>query len=239
MRRQGTEQLMSEYSHSIVRKPWGYEYLMYESDRIGIWYLHIMQNRQTSLHCHPTKKTGYILLSGEAEVTFLNDSKRLNAVSKLMLREGLFHSTKALSEDGIHVIEVESPPDKTNLVRLDDEYGRKELPYEDGEAIVPMTDNCITFAPPLVDKPLSYIVHGTKLTIETIKDVSMLNSRQPEDIILVMDGGLISKTNEPIVSPGDVVTISTFNRLAETFAAPKGVTLMTVSMEDKGVNDGK
>lgn len=230
---------MSEYDGIVVNKPWGYEYLMYESDKIGLWYLHIKHGNQTSLHCHPSKKTGYILLTGEAEVVFLNDSKRLKAVSKLMLREGLFHSTKALSEDGIHVIEVESPPDKTNLVRLDDAYGRKEQPYEGDEAIVPMTEECITFAPPATGEPLSYMVHGTKLTIETFEDVSLLKKRPPEDIILIMDGGLVSKTNDPIVSPGDVVTISTFNRLAETFTAPVGVTLLTVTMGGGSVGDGR
>lgn len=230
---------MSEYDGIVVNKPWGYEYLMYESDKIGLWYLHIKQGKQTSLHCHPGKKTGYILLTGEAQVSFLNDSTHLKAVSKLMLREGLFHSTKALSEDGIHVIEVESPPDKTDLVRLDDVYGRKEQPYEGEEAIVPMTEGCISFAPPAVGVPLSYMVHGTKLTIETLDDVSLLKTRPPEDIILVMDGGLISKTNDPIVSPGDVVTISTFNRLAETFTAPTGVTLMTVTMGGGSVGEGQ
>lgn len=229
---------MSEYDGIVVNKPWGYEYLMYESDKIGLWYLHIKQDKQTSLHCHPGKKTGYILLTGEAQVSFLNDSTHLKAVSKLMLREGLFHSTKALSEDGIHVIEVESPPDKTNLVRLDDAYGRKEQPYEGEEAIVPMTENCITFAPPAAGEPLSYTVHGTKLTIETLDDVSSLKTRPSEDIILIMDGGLFSKTNDPIVSPGDVVTISTFNRLAETFTAPAKITLMTVTMGERSAGEG-
>lgn len=228
---------MSEYDGIVVNKPWGYEYLMYESDKIGLWYLHIKQGKQTSLHCHPGKKTGYILLAGEAQVSFLNDSTHLKAVSKLMIREGLFHSTKALSPDGIHVIEVESPPDKTNLVRLDDAYGRKEQPYEGGDAIVPMTEDCITFAPPENGEPLSYMVHGTRLTIETLSDVSILKTRPPGDIILVMDGGLVSKTDDPIVSSGDVVTISTFNRLAETFTAPAGITLMTVTMG--GINNGE
>lgn len=53
-----------------------------------------------------------------------------------------------------------------------------------------------------------------------------------------MDGGLISKTDDPIVSPGDVVTISTFNRLAETFTAPTGVTLMTVTMRGGSAGEG-
>ncbi|GFO68519.1 hypothetical protein GMLC_20980 [Geomonas limicola] len=219
---------MSDYENGIVTKPWGYEYLMYESSKIGIWYLHIAHGRQTSLHCHPDKKTGYILLSGEAEVSFLNDSTKLNGLSKLMLREGLFHSTRALSPEGIHVIEVESPPDKENLVRLDDPYGRKEQPYEGADCVVPMTEDCVTLSEPAAGRPASYRIHDTELTLEKIEEVALLKERDPAEIILVLDGGLVSKNNEPIVSPGDVVTIATFNRLAETFRAPEGVTLMTV-----------
>jgi len=225
------ELVMSNFTEKIVRKPWGYEYLMYENDKIGIWYLHIMHGCQTSLHCHPTKKTGYILLSGEAEVSFLNNSTNLKAVSKLMLREGLFHSTKALSPDGIYVIEVESPPDKTNLVRLEDEYGRKEQPYESSEAIIPMNDSCVIFQDPVYNQQLEYSIDGSKLILERFHDISSLRLRPADEIILVLDGGLYSKANDPIVSPGDVVTIATFNRLAETFAAPLGIALMTVRKE--------
>lgn len=225
---------MPDFENVIVNKPWGYEYLMYQSDKIGIWYLHIAKGRQTSLHCHPGKKTGYILLSGEAEVTFLNDSTHLEAVSKLMLREGLFHSTKALSQDGVYVIEVESPPDKTNLVRFDDAYGRKGQPYEGEEAIVPLTTDAITFLPPKIGHPASYEVHGSTLVVERVEDVALLRDRRPEEIILILDGGLVSTTDDPIVSPGDVVTIRTFNRLAETFAAPHGVALMSVRSEKAG-----
>jgi mannose-6-phosphate isomerase-like protein (cupin superfamily) len=219
---------MTDFKEKIVRKPWGYEYLMYENEKIGVWYLHIMQGRQTSLHCHPTKKTGYILLSGEARVSFLNDSIKLKAVSKLMLREGLFHSTQALSPEGIDVIEVESPPDKTSLVRLEDAYGRKSQPYEGLESTMPMTDSCIILKDPERGRMNSYRVGGLQLVLERFDDVSPLRERVADEIMLVLDGGLFSKDQDPIVSPGDVVTTSTFNRLAETFSASQGVALMSV-----------
>ena len=57
-----------DYTEVMVTKPWGYEYLMYQNEDIAIWSLHIDYGKQTSLHCHPRKKTGLILLSGEAEV---------------------------------------------------------------------------------------------------------------------------------------------------------------------------
>jgi len=222
---------MPEYEKGIVSKPWGYEYLMYRSDRIGVWFLHIAAGRKTSLHCHPTKKTGYVLLSGEAEVSFLNDTTRLKAISKLMIREGLFHSTKALSPEGVSVIEVESPPDKTNLVRLDDAYGRKEEPYEGPDSVVPMTAECIMLATPELDRPLIYQVAGVAMTVERRNDLAPLRMRPSGEVILVLDGGLVSKNNDPILSPGDVVTISTFSCLADTFTAPQGMSFVSFRRE--------
>jgi mannose-6-phosphate isomerase-like protein (cupin superfamily) len=233
MKIDGRESTMTNYEGMIVRKPWGYEYLMYQSDKIGLWYLHIEEGAQTSLHCHPGKKTGYILLFGEAQVSFLNDSTTIRAVSKLMLREGLFHSTKAISAGGVHVLEVESPPDKNNLVRLDDHYGRKEQPYEGSESTVPMTADCVTLASPVSGTSIAYTVQGVSLFVESFDDLAPLKTRPPGEIILVMDGGLVGGTGEYILAPGDVVSIATINRLSDTFPAPRGISLMTVRPEKK------
>ena len=54
------------YSDVIVKKPWGYEYLIFENDFVAIWMLQIIRKRRTSMHCHPNKKTGLVLLSGNA-----------------------------------------------------------------------------------------------------------------------------------------------------------------------------
>jgi mannose-6-phosphate isomerase-like protein (cupin superfamily) len=219
---------MPLYESIIVRKPWGYEYLMYQNSHIGLWCLHIDKNCKTSLHCHPGKKTGFILISGQTRVSFLNGSVEFKAPSKLMIRQGLFHSTTALSEGGAVVLEVESPPDKTNLVRLDDEYGRKEQPYEGSEAESPLLDHCVILEEPVSSTPRHYNLMGAELEVESMEDIGRLQQRSPEEIILLLDGGLVSKEKEPIVGPGDVVTVATFNLLAKTFTAPDGVALLIV-----------
>jgi len=63
---------------SIVKKPWGYEFISYENDTISIWFLSIYKSERTSFHCHPNKKTGLIVLNGEAELSFLSGSKNLS-----------------------------------------------------------------------------------------------------------------------------------------------------------------
>ena len=81
------------YESTIVKKPWGYEYLAYENEHVALWFLYIKHTHSTSLHCHPKKTTGLTLLDGQAEVSFFNHTNKLNPGNKVMIRKGLFHTT--------------------------------------------------------------------------------------------------------------------------------------------------
>lgn len=218
----------SDFEGVVVNKPWGYEYLMYQNGAVGLWYLSIRHGARTSLHCHPRKKTGFVLLDGEAVVQFLNDSMPLKPLGKLMIRPGLFHSTMALSPSGVALIEIENPCDKTNLVRLEDEYDRQEKPYEGAEALAPMHDACVRFEEPASGQPRRYQLHSCLFSVERIEDAAGLRERDLREIIVVLDGGLVSNSGEPVLSPGDVVSASTSARLAQTFAAPSGVSFLSI-----------
>ncbi len=220
---------MIDYRNILVRKPWGHEYLLYQNPYVGVWYLHIEHGNQTSFHCHPRKKTGLILLSGEAVVSFFGDSAPLKSVGKLNIREGLFHSTAALSPEGISVLEIESPPDKSNLVRLDDAYGREQLYQEALEELVPRDDRCLWLDLPENGLPSHYVLAGCTLTIQSFQDAEALRHRDLEETVVVLEGGLVSRTGEPILNPGDVVSAGTLDRLANSFSAPHGATLLMVS----------
>ena len=45
------------YRNLIVKKPWGYEYLLFENDYVAVWILHLKKGQATSVHCHPGKKS--------------------------------------------------------------------------------------------------------------------------------------------------------------------------------------
>ena len=51
-----------------------------------------------------------------------------------MIRPGLFHSIKSISKN-LTLLEFETPVDKNDLVRLYDNYGRKNTPYENKKNI--------------------------------------------------------------------------------------------------------
>jgi quercetin dioxygenase-like cupin family protein len=197
------------YSHRrvIVNKPWGYEYLMYENDEVAMWLLYIANGQQTSMHCHPTKTTGLVLLKGEAKLSFLADKKLICAPEKQMIRRGLFHSTKAVSDGGIFMLEIENPNDKNDLVRLADKYGRADSGYETSDHEIPKTDECIWLEEPEINEVHEYNVNGIKLTIERSNDIGSLNKKNDNDTIIFLKGGLgkyIDGRKHLATMPGDV-----------------------------------
>jgi len=119
-----------DFSKIVVNKPWGYEYLMYSNDDVAIWILHIKKDCLTSMHCHLNKKTILIVLSGEAICATLNQGFNLRKGDGLIIDKKVFHSTQAISEEGIIIMEIETPVKKTDLLRLIDYYGRETKEYE-------------------------------------------------------------------------------------------------------------
>jgi len=91
------------------------------------------------MHCHPRKKTGLLLLSGVATFHHQHGSIELQALDGVVIEKGTYHLTEAssnlpvdpISENGIWVMEIESPPLKTDLVRINDAYGRTGLPMKE------------------------------------------------------------------------------------------------------------
>ena len=130
------------------------------------------------------------------------------------------------------MIEIENPCVKENLVRLDDSYGRDEDTYEGGDAIIPMDETCVKLDHPQEDRPSDYSLAGCLLTVHKFKDNAGLKNRDPNEIIAFLKGGLMSLSGEYIVSPGDVLSPDTLDRLAEKFStAPEGAEVLVIRKE--------
>lgn len=186
---------------NIVRKPWGYEYVAFQNDSVALKVLHIKKGERTSLHCHPNKSTGLVVIEGTAILNFIADQCELSAPSKKMIRRGLFHQT--IAQTDLLMLEIESPVDKDDLVRLKDQYGRKELGYEDHSYEVPRAEDCVTFSAP--ESGINqYNVGAVKIAVGYAKNMSDF---QPDDIIMFLQGGvnkLIDGRLHFVIQPGDV-----------------------------------
>jgi len=124
------------YRSCVCIKPWGYEFLVYESERIGIWFLNIKRGHGTSLHTHFKKDTFVIVLSGTAKLVLIdNEVVALNTMSSVFVPKNKFHAFSSFSDE-VFLLEIEifdrttNFSDKNDLLRIDDQYNRKKTGYE-------------------------------------------------------------------------------------------------------------
>jgi mannose-6-phosphate isomerase-like protein (cupin superfamily) len=220
---------MNNYNTNIVKKPWGYEYLAYENDNVALWFLYIKHTHSTSLHCHPKKTTGLILLDGKAEVSFLNSSTILNPTNKVMIRKGLFHSTKATDERGAWVFEIETPVDKQDLVRFRDSYGREGKPYEDSTHEIPKAEDCLW----IEESSKTYSFANCLLEVKNINNIEELLDIEDNLNIMFLKGGLLADYDQKVAGPGDIVISSTIKQLTEVFTKISPNTLIMIFKKNK------
>lgn len=212
------------YESTIVAKPWGYEYLAYENEHVALWFLYIKHTHATSLHCHPKKTTGLVLLDGGADVSFFNNTNKLYPGGKIMIRKGLFHSTKATDEKGAFVFEIETPVDKKDLVRFRDSYGREGKPYEDSSHESPKAEDCLW----ITEDEKDYQFANCTLEVKRIIDVSDIFEIDSNYNVMFLRGGLQADYKQNVSSPGDVVVANVLHTLAEQFTEVDPETLIMI-----------
>jgi mannose-6-phosphate isomerase-like protein (cupin superfamily) len=207
---------MKSHKSVIVQKPWGYEYLAYQNQDVALWVLHIGKDERTSMHCHPTKSTGLVIVEGQANINFIADQCTLTAPAKKMIRRGLFHQTHAISDNGVIMFEVETPVDKDDLVRLRDAYGRTHTGYEGKQYELPKTEDCLWIEDPTTG-PEHYQIGTCSITVERVTDKNILETRADSDIIMFLQGGLVKTIDgrrHVATMPGDVGTVEVVKQVA-------------------------
>jgi mannose-6-phosphate isomerase-like protein (cupin superfamily) len=187
----------------ISKKPWGEEYLLYENKDVAIWHLTIKKGQETSFHSHPKKKTGLIVIGGAAQVDFLKDSRNILPGQKIMIRQGVFHRTKNLLSSDLELLEIETPVDKSDLIRLEDPYGRAGTPYS--------SDYCD-------ERPFRKLPSSYWLKMGDC-EVMMANFHHFDGDFLyaLVVGGLFSEEGLCVAGPGDVLDTKVFELLITKF----------------------
>ncbi|CAA0130402.1 Uncharacterised protein [Mycolicibacterium vanbaalenii] len=138
----------------MIVKPWGCEYRAYVDDFIDVWQLTINAGHATSMHAHPRKVTYLICLDGEGITHTLSGTTAVQPGSILQIGKGVFHSTESLGPGPLVLVEVETPRNKYDLVRLKDGYKRAGTGYEQ-----------ISEAMTLKPKKLKYMPNASMCTL--------------------------------------------------------------------------
>tara|TARA_B100000925_G_C21839365_1_gene400778 strand:+ start:80 stop:751 length:672 start_codon:yes stop_codon:yes gene_type:complete len=212
-----------------VIKPWGSEYKIYSNSVSSTKLLRINKDKSTSLHCHPIKKTGFVLIKGAVDVDLgFYNTKQLFPISRLMIRPGLFHCTKNLNKETATILEIETPINKDDLVRFKDNYGRENKPYEDKKSMVKLNANDPVFEEPKLNSVNEYSVDGVNIKINKTNNISQLLKLESNSIVAVLEGGFESKDNQLVLSPGDIVGHETIKKLAEVFKIQNYITYLTI-----------
>jgi hypothetical protein len=216
-----------DYTDIIVKKPWGLEYLCYRNSEVAIWFLNIEEGKETSMHCYPNKNTGFILLKGKTELSFLRNKVKLKALDKIHIFKSRFHSTKAVSKGGAFILEVETPEDKNDLVRFEDKYGRKGKKYEGARHHIKKNEDCI-WIEEVNNSSETIDVFANK--IKHIKPVKKeLMKGREEDLYIITKGGICTNKKQIIVWPGDVIDGNTLSRLLNEFYLAPNTTMISIT----------
>jgi mannose-6-phosphate isomerase-like protein (cupin superfamily) len=193
-----------DFSKVIVRKPWGHEYLAYREDGVSIWILRINREGSTSMHCHPNKRTDLAVLSGKVICSTLDKKVELSEGDLIILNKKVFHSTRAIS-DNVIVMEIEFPSIKTDLVRLNDSYGREKKGYENKkEMCFDLSEYQRVF---FKGNDQNRIIGNMNINIEEFKDANELKKyiqRNNNLLNIFLSGEINSDDNNP--SLGDSIT---------------------------------
>lgn len=201
-----------DYSKAVVKKPWGYEYLIYQNGLVSVWILYIKKGFETSMHCHPNKKTSLIVLSGEAICSTLKEKIRRKVGDGLLIPISTFHSTKSISSDGTFVMEIETSTNKRDLIRLKDKYGRAGKGYETADNISfnIQNYNYINLINPDVYYNTKKKFGKCSISLAKFRNYdkfSEILQSNENDAISILKGKILDKNNKIVLDLGDTMDI--------------------------------
>ncbi|MGI9098263.1 MAG: cupin domain-containing protein [Solirubrobacteraceae bacterium] len=143
------------YLDRLIYKPWGSEFRVYEDDLADVWCLHVRAGHRTSLHCHLRKRTALLCLDGRGTLSTLGGVQHaLRPGVVLHIEPGAYHRTTADARSNLRLVEIETPKDKFDLLRIEDDYRSVDEPYEgEDHAALRLLDHDAAPGAPLALQP--------------------------------------------------------------------------------------
>jgi rfaE bifunctional protein nucleotidyltransferase chain/domain len=212
-----------DYLNKGFIKPWGYEYMAYQSKDVSVWILNVKQGLQTSVHCHFHKDTVLCVLSGTFRIELYNDFKILNEGDVCYIPACMFHGIFAYSPNAV-LLEVEvyhrytdcgidgaegvrlEHSDKNDLLRLRDVYTRDKntymgsaVEYTTGDSSGNDIDN------PFFNLHTGDIVYGSTVVSRDTFTGAGAGAGAPAGTVTILLEGQIRTGGCAILSPGSVI----------------------------------
>ena len=181
----------TDYLNKVNDKPWGKEYLAYQSKYIGIWILHVNKDQETSLHCHFKKDTILIPISGSFKINLFDKFIILNLLDSVYVPRETFHGIHSYADNSI-LMEIEiytdkiEYTDKNDLLRIKDIYNRDKNNYETSVVEREPNENEIM----CFNNNNKYNINNTHLEILKVNNIEEIKHKY--DMIILLDGSIFS-----------------------------------------------
>ena len=227
----------TDYSKIVVRKPWGYEYVIFQNVNVAITILYLNKNHQTSMHCHPNKTTSLIVLDGQINCEGFSKKYKVNVGQGIFIDKKVFHQSVNNSNKTCIIMEIETPNMKYDLLRYKDKYGRSKLGYEKSDYFSVNTNNYN-----LISLNSANTYHNltkkfgkssiTFVNIKNKKDFFITLNKFSNSIFTILDGE-INLNNNSLASGLSFESKSFVNNPGQVVIKGKLLILITKKNDDK------
>lgn len=126
---------MFHYLDSLITKPWGHEYRVYDDAFVDAWLVAMRPGARSSLHTHVNKDTTLLCLEGRGSLT-TGGGRGIELGAQTILRIGPGAAYRIAASEGMTLVTIDNPRDKLDLVRFADDAGRDGRAYEDAGCAV-------------------------------------------------------------------------------------------------------
>ena len=219
---------MLNINNSIVKKPWGHEYLCFQNKSLSIWLLAINKESETSLHCHPNKDTGYVVLDGKLELSFIRGTKKLKKLDKVYIFKKRFHKSKNVHSKTSYILEIETPINKDDLVRMNDKYGREGKPYENSKNFLKKNKDCLDIKNVTNKQFTTHFLKRTFKHFNLFTNKSKISSYRKNDLFIFTSGGFFEK-KDMLIQPADVMDGNSLKLFNKNFSLKRNTKVIHVS----------
>ena len=113
--------------HPRVHRPWGWYETMDEGPGFKVKRIAVKPGQKLSLQKHTHRAEHWVVVTGTATVTRGDEILTLSANESTYISAGTAHRLENQTPDELHIVEVQTGSILTeeDIIRLDDDYGRK------------------------------------------------------------------------------------------------------------------
>jgi len=134
-----------------------------------------------------------------------------------------------VSKKGVCALEFETPVNKKDLVRFKDSYGRQFKSYESFKHTKKIGSKLIKFKKPQMGKNQKYNFNNLEISLEIHREFKNLIKKNDKTISAILNGRIVDKKRQNVISYGEIVKTNTLKKLSEVFKIDKQLTILRVS----------